>query len=100
MPAEQRYSTVYYKLDSEVDRLKENKDDEEDLQGPVKWLSFKQHFFTSSLIAETPFQGGKASVVTDDTKENIIKHTSAKTAIPFGPHTSENFAIPFYFAPS
>src|SRR3546814_267815 len=97
MPAEQRYSTVYYKLDSEVDRLKENKDDEEDLQGPVKWLSFKQHFFTSSLIAETPFQGGKASVVTDVTKENIIKTTSATLAIPFGHQPSENFAMQFYF---
>ncbi|QEC52746.1 protein translocase subunit yidC [Anseongella ginsenosidimutans] len=100
MAAEQRYSTVYYNMEEDVDRLKENKDDEETLAGPVKWLSFKQHFFTSALIAESQFQGGKASVVTDVTKNNVIKTTSATLALPFTHQASETFNMQFYFGPS
>lgn len=100
MAAEQRYSTVYFNMEEDVDRLKENKDDEETLTGPVKWLSFKQHFFTSTLIAESQFQGGKASVVTDVTKGNVIKTTSATLALPFTHQAAETFNMQFYFGPS
>lgn len=100
MDAEQRYSTVYYQLDDDVDRLNENKDDEEELSGPVKWLSFKQHFFTSALIAETPFEGGSTSIATDVQKANVIKTASASLAIPYTHQASETYDMQFYFGPS
>ncbi len=99
MEAEQRYSTVYYNMDDDVDRLKENKDDEETLTKPVKWLSFKQHFFTSALIAKTNFEGGKTSVVTDVTKNHVIKTTSATLEVPFNHQPAETFNMQFYFGP-
>lgn len=51
-------SGVYYKYhQDEVDNLGENKDEKESLNGRVDWVSFKQRFFTSTLIAEDYFNG-------------------------------------------
>ncbi|HYH57532.1 MAG TPA: membrane protein insertase YidC, partial [Anseongella sp.] len=100
LAAEQRYSTVYYNMDDDVERLHDTKDDEETLAGRLKWLSFKQHFFTSVLIADKQFKGGKASVLTDVTKDNVIKTTSATLGIPLARQPSETFNMQFYFGPS
>lgn len=100
LEGEQRYSTVYYQAEGDVDHLNDTKDDEETLNGPLKWVSFKQHFFTSALIAVEPFEGADASVLTDVSKNNVIKTTSATLAIPFTHQPSETFNMQFYFGPS
>jgi YidC/Oxa1 family membrane protein insertase len=46
------YSWYYYKTENDVDYL--NAGDSE-VVNDVDWISYKQHFFTSSLLTNTPF---------------------------------------------
>ncbi|MFH0999840.1 MAG: membrane protein insertase YidC [Bacteroidota bacterium] len=49
---------IYYKyFQDDVDNLSENEDEKESLKGKLAWVSFKQRFFSSSLIAKDHFIG-------------------------------------------
>ena len=58
-------STVFYRDNSEdVESLDPMKSDNEQISGSLKWVSFKQQFFTAVLIADSiPFES--ASLLTD-----------------------------------
>ena len=56
-------STVYYKYyRDDVDYLNETKDDESQIPTKVKWVSFKQRFFSSTLIAKSAFNNANLKV--------------------------------------
>lgn len=53
---EERYSRIHYKyVDGSVEELSESKDDKIEVSVPVKWVSFKDQFFSSTLIADNSF---------------------------------------------
>lgn len=53
---EERNSALYYKFDgSDVEDLNANADDARDRQVKVKWVGFKNQFFSSILIGKRPF---------------------------------------------
>ncbi|WP_411031733.1 membrane protein insertase YidC [Spongiimicrobium sp. 3-5] len=53
---ENRYTRLTYKHEEDkISKLSETSDDEENEEG-VKWLSYRQHFFSSILATETPFK--------------------------------------------
>src|SRR5690606_32017639 len=63
--SERERSTLYYALaDGEIDHLNTAKDDEEEVNNKVEWISFKQHFFSNVLISDHGFSGGKINVYT------------------------------------
>lgn len=51
---ERDMSTIYY-MDNvdDVDNLDERKSDKKDFSSPLKWVGFKQQFFTSTMIAKS-----------------------------------------------
>lgn len=53
---EERNSGIYYKFDGgSVENLNENADDAEERQVKVKWIGFKNQFFSSVLISKKAF---------------------------------------------
>ncbi|UKJ05793.1 membrane protein insertase YidC [Solitalea lacus] len=97
---EQTYTTVFYqKENGDVDYLSESKDKEEKLEEPIKWISFKQHFFSTVLIAQNKFQTGTLSTVTDLTKSNL-KNLSADLVVPIQSKPDEQLNFTFYFGPN
>ena len=95
--------TVYYKYyQDEVDFLSETKDEEEDLITRVKWIGFKQRFFTSTLIAKDYFLNAKIKAFTLEKPENTKYLRSLETAInlPFTPSENTNIPMSFYFGPN
>ena len=53
---EERNSALYYKYaGGSVENLSEGKDDSEERQAKVKWIGFKNQFFSSVMIAKTNF---------------------------------------------
>lgn len=58
-------TTVFYRDNSDdVESLDPMKSDNEEISGSLKWVSFKQQFFTSVLVADSiPFES--ASLLTD-----------------------------------
>ncbi len=97
-------STIYYKIpDEDVNYLSETKDETKTLDGNnIKWVAFKQQFFTSVLIAESTWGKTKPTIEThtDKTDTVHVKDFSAKLSIPFSHKASESFGLKFYFGPN
>ena len=55
------YSWYYYKYENEVDYLRPGNTE---IINDVDWVSYKQHFFTSNLLTDTPFNN--ATVTSTD----------------------------------
>ncbi|MBD5205365.1 MAG: membrane protein insertase YidC [Bacteroidales bacterium] len=53
---EERNSGLYYKFaGGSVENLNENKNDSEERKAKIKWIGFKNQFFSSVMIADRPF---------------------------------------------
>ncbi len=72
-------SGIYYKYyQDDVDNLSENKDEKESLVGKLAWISFKQRFFSSTLIAKDQFVSANIEQVhlqSNDPKYQITMST-------------------------
>lgn len=101
-------STVYYKfLSDDVESLSGNrggeKDDEKDLRSNLKWMSFKQRFFSYSLIAKESFNSAVIGMKTDYRTQNprYLKTMYASVDVPFdGMQENNTMAMQFYFGPN
>ncbi|MDP3642830.1 MAG: membrane protein insertase YidC [Bacteroidota bacterium] len=98
---EDTYSTIYYKFqDDDVDKISTGKSGDEKLNTKVKWISFKQLFFASTLIADDAFPS--AEIKTELTKEDLryVGIFNADIAFPYEGKDSEKIKMKFFFGPS
>lgn len=99
---ESTYTTVYYKyLDDEIDYLSETSDDSEELRTKVKWIAFKQQFFSSVIEAKESFPS--ASVSSEayiGSQGRFLKIFRSEITIPFESKESESREFTFYFGPN
>ncbi|GAA3949724.1 membrane protein insertase YidC [Pedobacter ginsengiterrae] len=96
--SEHRYSAPYYKyLDGDVNHLSVSKDEKEELtKGKIQWVSFKQHFFSASLIAKQAFEKGSLEVKIPTTPGQI-KFYSANMQLPYTHLANQAYEMEFYF---
>lgn len=100
MDSERQRSTLYYSLgDNEIDHLNTSKDDDEELKEHIKWLSFKQHFFSNVLVSENGFNGGKVNVYTS-ADAGIVKLFAANLRLDFGRQDINTYPMHFFFGPN
>jgi YidC/Oxa1 family membrane protein insertase len=111
MPTQEKYitkereaATAYWNQTTEgVDYINARKSEEKLLnEDNIKWICFKQHFFNSSLIADTEFLKNGSFIKTSENPadSNIVKTITAEVAIPFKHASSEKFGMAFYFGPN
>jgi YidC/Oxa1 family membrane protein insertase len=96
-------STIYYKhLNDDVEYLSETKDEELSVKTRVKWVSFKQRFFTSTLIAGNQFDNAEMSSVTkpDKTNPRYLKSMETTVELPFSLESAKTIPMSFYFGPN
>jgi len=96
-------STVYYKFyQDDVDYLSEQKDDEEQIKTRLKWISFKQRFFCSAMIAKDYFEGGKIETfeLKEHPFERYLKSMRADLTLPINFTGNTNIPLSFYFGPN
>jgi YidC/Oxa1 family membrane protein insertase len=97
---QQRTSTIYYKFyQDEVDHLSPMKDDKKTLSSDISWVSFKQQFFSSILIASTRF-GNPVVDCQNNKNPKLVKDYSVDLTIPYGHNQDENFGMQFFFGPN
>ncbi|WP_299245133.1 membrane protein insertase YidC [uncultured Aquimarina sp.] len=53
---ENRYTDIHYEYDGGKDDFTGQGEFDEDQEEQVSWIGFKQHFFTSILLSDTPFK--------------------------------------------
>lgn len=101
-------SNVYYKFVSDdVESLSGDrggeKDGEKDLRSNLKWLSFKQRFFSYALISKESFNSAVIGMKTDIRQQNprYLKTMYATVDVPFdGLSATNEMPMQFYFGPN
>ena len=101
-------SNVYYKfVNDDVESISGNrggeKDGEKDLRSNLKWLSFKQRFFSYSIIAKESFSSAVIGMKTDLRQQNprYLKTMYATVDVPFDAFQETNdMPMQFYFGPN
>ncbi len=78
-------TAVYYKpVNDKVRYLKETRDDDESLTTPSKWISFKQQFFSVSLVADEDFPSADIRNYTrKNAPEGYLKDLEALVGLPY-----------------
>ena len=100
---ERQVASVFYNFDGEegIENLKESGDEKKSLStGELKWVSFKQQYFSSILIANTKFASGTELSVRTPSSPFIVKAMSTTLSVPFGRTAKETFPMRFYFGPN
>ncbi len=101
-------SNVYYKfISDDVESISGNrggeKDGEKDLRANLKWLSFKQRFFSYALIAKENFSSAVIGMKTEMRQQNprYLKTMYATVDVPFDAFQETNdMPMQFYFGPN
>lgn len=97
---ENRYTGVYYKFyEDAVENMSLTSDEEETLPTKVQWIDFKQQFFSSILISETPFSDVLLTSKTSQ-KAGYLKDAYAEVPLPYNGKMNEQYNMQFYFGPN
>lgn len=98
---EDRYTSMYYKFkDDEVDHLSLSKSDDKELNTPVKWIGYKQLFFSTILMADNELANASISTDKKDINSSYITTFYSEIGLPFGNSTDANYEMAFYFGPN
>jgi len=92
----------YYTAGGHFDYLSESSTEfeEESFEEPIKWVAFKQRFFTSSIIAEKAFPGGSVNTDVDPDDSTTVKKASAFLQYPMDDLLTNGAEFKFYFGPN
>ena len=104
---EERNSAIYYKYagkDGDVDNTSESGNDEDEVKDKLKWVSAKNQFFSTVLIADSVFSSAKMTSVSIDKNspdyENYIKDVKIHTMIPYSSDKPNAASFYFYLGPN
>ena len=99
---QQSASTIFFKSPSEnVDKISEGTYEKKSIEFPLKWVGFKQQFFTSVVIADLTFEKASTLETTSEVgSPKYIKQYTTALNIPFTHKKSESFGMRFYFGPN
>jgi YidC/Oxa1 family membrane protein insertase len=99
---EKQNTTIYYKFfESDVEDLSARSESEnETLTTPVKWVSYKQQFFNTTLIADKYFSNGVVTLQTKDEDLKHLKYFTSELSLAYNGQESISFPMSFYFGPN
>ncbi len=98
---ENKYSNLYFKyLADEVDYLSDSKDDQKDLPNKVKWIAYKDQFFSSVLIANDAFSSVNISSKVLKNVPGYLKQYDTKAEFEFDPKGKKSVSMSYYFGPN
>lgn len=98
-------TSIFYKIKEEdVDDLGPASEENEELLGSIKWVSLKQQFFNTTIIADDYFgtsaNKSKVWVSTDEGSTSYVKELSAKLMIPITGSKIEKLGMAMYLGPN
>jgi YidC/Oxa1 family membrane protein insertase len=97
-------TTIYYKQENNSpDNINQLKDEQKELSDAnIKWISFRQQFFNSAIIADKVFAKERSFVKLGQRPDSktVVKAVSAELGIPYAHEPKETFKYKFYFGPN
>ncbi|MBQ4357771.1 MAG: membrane protein insertase YidC [Paludibacteraceae bacterium] len=98
---ENRYAQLFYKPEGDdPESLSATSDDDEEINTNVKWVAFKDQFFSSVLIADKPFSSVRVESKMIDNDPVYLKTYKADVDVPFDVTGKELTSFRFYFGPN
>ncbi len=98
---ENMYSTLTYKgADGDTEKLKEQGDESENAEQDVRWIAFKNQYFSSCLIAKTPLTGCQFTSTQFEEGSGYLKAYSAQAEAAFDATGTQPTELQFYFGPN
>ena len=98
---EDRYTNITYKFfEDETDHLSNSKSEEENLSTRLKWIGFKQLFFSSTIIADDAFPSALIKQEKTEKDPKYLAAFSADITVPYEGKQTENNGMQFYFGPN
>ena len=95
-------STInFYQQDGTFDDLGERSTDfSTETINNLKWIAFKQHFFTAAVIAKNGFTSGVLTQEADEALINVDKKVSATLSIPNSSINNGSLELSYYYGPN
>jgi YidC/Oxa1 family membrane protein insertase len=103
LKTEQTQSTIHYMdVAGEVSYLSETKDAKERISTAVKWVSFKQQFFSSTLIAGDKFESADVETIgyPHTNTDRLVKSMHSALILPFTLESDQSYNLKWYFGPN
>ena len=101
LASERMYSSVYYAgKDYDVDKIGLRKSGDKQISKDVKWVSFKQKFFSSVIIAKGNFdENGTVKSVKPEEKDHV-KDVTTKLEFTYTPQDDYSFPMQLFYGPN
>lgn len=99
---ENKYTAIYYKhYKDDVDHLSFTGDDKEEIPTKVKWVAFKQQFFSAVLIAKSSFENTLVEQKAIE-EEGYLKDFHANIMLAYATTSASNYTFKsnFFFGPN
>ena len=99
---EERYSAIHYKFTSDdAENLSNAKDDQKSISNKLKWVAFKDQFFSSILIADNNITSANLNSEVEKVAANpYMKYYTADMVVPFDPSGKNATGFRWYFGPN
>ncbi len=98
---EDRYSSIHYKFDAgDMEKMSESKNDARKLSNKLKWIAFKDQFFSSILISEKPFTSASLESKIRNNDSVYLKEYAAEMVVPFDPTGKDITSFKMYLGPN
>jgi len=92
----------YYFANGDFDYISQTSTDleVESLTSPVKWISIRQKFFVSAIIAEQSFSTAEVKTSANPTDTLVVKDASIQANFPTEYTSADKAKFSYYFGPS
>lgn len=99
---ENRYTMLQYKfLGDDIEKMNQAKSEEVSAPTKIKWVAFKDQFFSSILIADDAFSNAKLNSIMDKNDSSaFLKAYKADMSVPFDVTGKKETGFKFYFGPN
>ena len=98
---EERYSQLQYMLvGGEMEKLSEQKHDQVQESARIKWIGYKDQYFSTVLIANSDFQSSTLESTPQDAFTKYIKEYKTTTSVAFDITGKQTTGFTYYFGPN
>ena len=98
---EERYAQLQYMLDGgDMEKLSESKADTERESARIKWIGYKDQFFSTVMIADETFDSSILESTPQSKNTRYIKEYKTQTNVPFDVTGTKSTGFRFYFGPN
>lgn len=98
---EERYAQLQYMLvGGDIEKLSENKEDHEKENANIKWIGYKDQFFSTVFIADESFNSANLYSRPLPSSSGFVKQYSTSTNVPFDITGTNTTGFRFYMGPN